>query len=327
MSNHKLLEVEELKTHFFTGEGVVKAVDGFSFDVKPRETLGLAGESGSGKTVTALSVLRIVPAPGKVTAKKMVFEGEDLMKKSEEEMRLVRGKRIAMIFQDPTSSLNPVLSIENQLVEILKIHQGLNKKEAVGRVVELLNTVGIPDAETRINDYPHQFSGGMKQRIAIARALLCDPQLIFADEPTTSLDVTIQAQILKLMDTLKQKLNKSIVLITHDMGILAETTDRIAVMYAGKPCEVAETHEIFKWPKHPYTAALMSTAPRMDVRKRLESIPGELPDVYNPPKGCPFHPRCKYLTQKCREETPQMTGSKGHLVACHNWEKIELASG
>jgi oligopeptide/dipeptide ABC transporter ATP-binding protein len=327
MSYQKLLEVNELKTHFFTGKDVVKAVDGFSFDVKPKETLGLAGESGSGKTVTALSVLRIVPPPGKVMAEKMVFEGEDLLEKSEDEMRSIRGKKIAMIFQDPSSSLNPVLSIENQLVEILKIHQGLTKKEAVERVVEILTTVGIPDAETKINDYPHQFSGGMKQRIAIARALLCDPQLIFADEPTTSLDVTIQAQILKLMDNLKQKLNKSIVLITHDMGILAETTDRIAVMYAGKPCEIAETHEIFRWPRHPYTAALMASAPRMDVRKRLEAIPGELPDVYNPPSGCPFHPRCKYTTQKCKKETPQMLGSKGHLVACHNWEKIKLASG
>jgi oligopeptide/dipeptide ABC transporter ATP-binding protein len=321
----KILEVDDLKTYFYTKAGTVKAVDGISFHVVKGETLGLVGESGSGKTVAALSVLRLITPPGKVTAKKIFYDGMDLLKRTEEGMRRIRGKSISMIFQDPTSSLNPVLTIENQLSEIIQVHEKVTKEEAIERIVKILKMVGIPDAETRIKEYPHQFSGGMKQRVAIARALLCNPKLVFADEPTTALDVTIQAQILRMMKELKDRLKMSMVLITHDMGIVAEVTDRIVVMYCGKICEVAPTKMLFKKPMHPYTNALLKAAPRLDLRMQLEVIPGDIPDPINPPRGCRFHTRCKYTTEVCREKIPVMEEiEKEHLIACHEWNKINV---
>ena len=318
----ELLRVEELRTYFFTEAGIVKAVDGVSFTVNKGETLGLVGESGSGKTVSALSVMRIVPRPGRILSGKILFGDDTLLEKRDEEMMKVRGKKIAMIFQDPTSSLNPVFSVERQLAEIITLHEGIAKQDARERVIKVLDLVGIPDSEKRIKEYPHQFSGGMKQRVAVARALLLEPELLFADEPTTSLDVTIQAQVLDLMKHLKEELGMSLVLITHDMGIVADMTDRVTVLYAGQVAETAQTKELYRLPRHPYTKALLEAVPRLDMDRTLEVIPGNIPNLIEPPSGCRFHPRCKYAREICSKMVSVLEEVKpGHIVACHRWRE------
>ena len=320
-----LLKIEGLRTYFFTEAGIVKAVDGVSFTVKKGESLGLVGESGSGKTVTALSVLRIVPSPGKIVEGRILFEGTDLLGKKEKEMQKIRGKKIAVIFQDPSSSLNPVYNVETQLKDILRAHESLSKKECRQKTIELLKLVGIPEAETRMREYPHQFSGGMKQRVAIARALALEPQLLFADEPTTALDVTIQAQVLDLLNDLKERLGMSLVMITHDMGIIAKMTTRVVVMYAGNVCEIAKTEDLYERPRHPYTASLLAAVPRLDRKKTLKIIPGNIPNLIEPPSGCRFHPRCEFATKKCEEEPPHLEEVEpDHFVACYEWKNLTL---
>jgi len=320
-----LLNIEGLKTYFFTEAGIVKALDNISFNLKKGESLGLVGESGSGKTVTALSVLGIVPKPGKIVDGKIEFNGEDLLKKTEKEMQKLRGSEIAIIFQDPSSSLNPVYNVETQLRDVIMAHQNVSKAETKQKVIELMEIVGIPEAETRMREYPHQFSGGMKQRVAIARALACQPTLLFADEPTTNLDVTIQAQILDLLRDLKRRLGMSLIMITHDMGIIAEMTTRIVVLYAGQICEIAKTYDLFVHPRHPYTEALLAAVPRLDMRKTLRVIPGNIPNLIEPPTGCRFHPRCKYATSSCKSAIPTLERVEPeHFVACHEWRNIEL---
>jgi peptide/nickel transport system ATP-binding protein len=329
MENHimteTLLRIKGLKTHFFTEAGIVKAIDGVSFDVKKGESLGLVGESGSGKTVTALSVLRIVPKPGKMVEGYIEFKGENLLEKNEKEMQSIRGREIAMIFQDPSSSLNPVYNIETQLKDVLLAHESLSKEECHGKIIELMNLVGIPEAEIRLREYPHQFSGGMKQRVAIARALALQPTLLFADEPTTSLDVTIQAQVLDLLEDLKRKMGMSLVMITHDMGIIAKMSTRVVVMYAGHISEIAKTQDLYEHPGHPYTAALLAAVPRLDRKQTLSIIPGNIPNLIEPPSGCRFHPRCKYATVECAKAPPVMEEIEPeHFVACYEWKNIIL---
>jgi peptide/nickel transport system ATP-binding protein len=321
-----LLKIEGLKTYFYTEAGIVKAVDNVSFDIRKGESLGLVGESGSGKTVTALSVLRIVPKPGKIVEGKIEFKGENLLIKTEKEMLPIRGSEIAVIFQDPSSSLNPLYKVETQLKDVLLAHQSMSKEESHKRILELLSLVGIPDPEIRMQEYPHQFSGGMKQRVAIARALALQPTLLFADEPTTALDVTIQAQVLDLLEDLKQKLGMSLVMITHDMGIIAKMTTRVVVLYAGNVCEIAKTEDLYEHPRHPYTALLLAAVPRLDKKKTLSIIPGNIPNLIEPPSGCRFHPRCKYAVSKC-EEAPPMLEEVGpdHFVACYQKENIVLS--
>jgi oligopeptide/dipeptide ABC transporter ATP-binding protein len=320
-----LLKIEGLKTHFFTEAGIVKAVDNVSFDIKRGESLGLVGESGSGKTVTALSVLRIVPKPGEIVEGKIEFKGQNLLNKSEKNMQSIRGREIAIIFQDPSSSLNPIFNVETQLRDILSAHEALSKEECRKKIVELLNIVGIPEAEIRMREYPHQFSGGMKQRVAIARALALQPTLLFADEPTTSLDVTIQAQVLDLLEDLKKKLGMSLVMITHDMGIIAKMTTRVVVMYAGNICEIAKTQDLYAHPRHPYTALLLAAVPRLDRKKKLRIIPGNIPNLIEPPSGCRFHPRCEYATDKCAEAPPVLEEVEPeHFVACYEAKNITL---
>jgi len=320
-----LLKVTGLKTYFFTEAGIVKAVDGVSFDVREGESLGLVGESGSGKTVTALSVLRIVPKPGKIVEGKIEFKSEDLLKKSEKEVQSIRGREIAIIFQDPSSSLNPVLNVETQLRDVLTAHESLSKEECHKKILELMNLVGIPEAEIRMREYPHQFSGGMKQRVAIARALALHPTLLFADEPTTALDVTIQAQVLDLLEDLKKKMGMSLVMITHDMGIIAKMTTRVIVLYAGNVCEIAKTEDLYDHPKHPYTALLLAAVPRLDRKKTLSIIPGNIPNLIEPPSGCRFHPRCEFAKEKCVEAPPVLEEVESdHFVACYEWKNITL---
>ena len=320
-----LLKIEGLKTHFFTEAGVVKAVDGVSFDIRKGESLGLVGESGSGKTVTTLSVLRIVPKPGKIVEGKVEFKGANLFDKSEKEMQSIRGREIAMIFQDPSSSLNPVYTVETQLKDVLTAHEKLTKEESHKKILELMRLVGIPEAEIRMREYPHQFSGGMKQRVAIARALALQPTLLFADEPTTALDVTIQAQVLDLLEDLKQKMGMSLVMITHDMGIIAKMTTRVVVLYAGDVFEIAKTEDLYDHPRHPYTASLLAAVPRLDRRKTLSIIPGNIPNLIEPPSGCRFHPRCKFASEKCAEAPPVLEeAGPEHFVACYKWRNITL---
>jgi len=320
-----ILKIEGLKTHFYTEAGIVKAVDNVTFEIKKGESLGLVGESGSGKTVTALSVLRIIPKPGRIVEGKIIFKGKNLAEYSEKEMQKLRGTEIAIIFQDPSSSLNPVYTVETQLRDILLAHETLTKEECRKKILELLNLVGIPEAELRMREFPHQFSGGMKQRVAIARALALHPELLFADEPTTSLDVTIQAQVLDLLEKLKQELNMSLVMITHDMGIIAKMTTRVVVMYAGNVCEIARTGELFEQPRHPYTALLLAAVPRLDMKKTLSIIPGNIPNLIEPPTGCRFHPRCKYASDKCKQTPPELIEiGPEHFIACHNWSSIKV---
>jgi oligopeptide/dipeptide ABC transporter ATP-binding protein len=319
-----VLRVEDLQTYFFTEAGVVRAVDGVSFKMKKGETMGLVGETGSGKTVTTYSVMRIVPRPGKIVGGLVYLDGDEILRKSEDEMRRLRGKAMAMIFQDPNSSLNPVFSIEEQLTDILLTHDGgTTKEKARDTVVKLLSKVGMPESETRVRWYPHQFSGGMRQRIAIARALLLQPSLLFADEPTTNLDVTIQAQVLELLKSIKSETGASMVLITHDMGLVADLTNRVTVLYAGRVAESAETRTIFRKPLHPYTLALLKAVPRVDEKVELEPIPGNVPNLIYPPSGCRFHPRCKYATDICKEKVPPLEEvHEEHSTACHHWSEL-----
>ena len=320
-----VLDIQNLKTYFHTEAGVVKAIDGISLHVEKGETLGLVGESGSGKTMTALSVLNIVPSPGKVNSGKILFNNNVISNLDEEQMRKIRGKKIALIFQDPTSSLHPLYTVGKQIGDILKTHDGLNSKEAKKRVIQLFTEVGIPEPEIRVNQYPHEFSGGMKQRVAIARALALNPELLFADEPTTNLDVTIQAQVLDLLKHLKKSKQMSLIIITHDMGVVASITQRITVLYAGMVAEIADTKTLFKNPKHPYTRQLLDAVPRPDVKKRLEPIPGNIPQLISPPTGCRFHPRCKYAEKICSEKIPVLENvSENHFVSCHKWKEIKF---
>jgi len=321
----KLLEVTDLHTYFFTEAGVVKAVDGISVSVEDGKTIGLVGESGSGKSVTAQSVLRIVPRPGRIVGGTIRFDGEDLLAKSEAEMRKMRGNKMAVVFQDPTTSLNPVYTVRKQLADILLLHKGLSKDQANKTALGLLEKVGISDPEKRLNAYPHELSGGMKQRIAIARALSCEPKLLFADEPTTNLDVTIQAQVLELLKQLQKEYGMTMIMITHDMGIVADMTERVTVLYAGKVMEEADTTTLFTSPKHPYTEALLKAVPSVAETRALEVIPGNIPNLIEPPLGCVFHPRCKYAKDVCMKEQPEWEKvSEGHYAACHRWRELSL---
>jgi peptide/nickel transport system ATP-binding protein len=322
----KILKIEQLKTYFYTWAGIVKAVDGVEIEVNEGETLGLVGESGSGKSVTALSIIQIVPSPGKIVGGKIIYKGENLVGKKEKELENIRGKEIAYIFQDPATSLNPVFTIANQLIEVILRHQNITKKEALEKAIELFRLVEIPDPEIKIWNYPHQLSGGMKQRMAIARALASQPNLLLADEPTTNLDVTIQAQILELMKNLRKKLGMSMILITHDMGVVADIADRITVLYAGRVCETAKTKTIFYKPKHPYTNALLTAVPSLAIKtKKLSVIPGSIPNLIEPPTGCRFHPRCEYAQEKCKETVPELIEIEpGQKVACLRVKEIKL---
>ncbi|MFX0124458.1 MAG: ABC transporter ATP-binding protein [Candidatus Hodarchaeota archaeon] len=315
-----LLEVKDLKTQFFTEDGVVKAVDGVSFKIHQNEVLGLVGESGCGKTITSLSILRLVPSPpGKIVDGVINFKNRNILELSDEEMRKIRGNEISMIFQDPMTSLNPVFTVKNQIVENIRLHQNLSKEEALEQAIDKLKLVGIPEAKRRINDYPHLFSGGMRQRVMIAMALSCYPKILIADEPTTALDVTIQSQVLELMKSLQDELDMAILYITHNLGVIAETADNVAVMYAGNIVEYADVETIFKRSHHPYTRALLSSIPRMDMKlDRLGVIKGTVPNLITPPKGCRFHPRCTYATEKCATDVPETIETEpNHLVYCH----------
>ncbi len=324
-----LLEVRDLRTQFFTQDGIVRAVDGVSFHLMPGETLGLVGESGCGKSITALSIMRLIPSPpGKIVSGEILFEGEDILKMSDDEVRSIRGRKIAMIFQDPMTSLNPVLTINRQISEALELHLGMSKQQARQRAIELLKMVGIPNAEQRVDQYPHQFSGGMRQRVMIAMALSCNPSLLIADEPTTALDVTIQAQILDLMRNLQREHNTALILITHDLGVVAGMTDRINVMYAGHIVESAPTEELFENPRHPYTVGLLNSIPRLDAprKERLNPIRGLPPDLIDLPDMCPFVPRCDFARERCSEKNPPLFDvNPVHRSACWYWEEVSLA--
>ena len=317
---NELLEVKDLKTYFFTHEGTVKAVDGINLKVNKGETLGLVGESGCGKSVTALSIMRLIPSPpGKVVGGKIHFEGKNLLELNEKEMRKIRGRKISMIFQEPMTSLDPMFTIGDEIAEVIKLHQGLNKDEARKKAIESLKIVGMPDPEKRINEYPHELSGGMRQRAMIAMALSCNPALLIADEPTTALDVTIQAQILRLIDELRKKFGTSVLLITHDLGVIAETCDNVAVMYAGHIVEHTDVNTLFRNPMHPYTKGLMKSIPRLDIdAERLEIIRGLVPNLLDMPPGCPFQPRCDFCSEVCTKKLPKLVeAEKNHLVRCH----------
>ena len=326
-----LLEVEGLKTHFFTRDGVVRAVDGVSFTVLPGETLALVGESGCGKSVTSLSIMRLIASPpGRTVAGSIRFNGRDLLALSESEMRELRGNEISMIFQEPMTSLNPVLTIGRQIAESLALHRGLSRADATSRAIELLKLVNIPEAERRVTEYPHQMSGGMRQRVMIAMALACDPKLLVADEPTTALDVTIQAQILDLMRALRDRTGAAIMLITHDLGVVAEMAQRVVVMYAGRKVEEATVEALFARPRHPYTRGLMNSIPRLGAtearRKRLAEIPGMVPSLREPIPGCAFAIRCPHAVARCNAEAPPLEAkAPGHVVACWEADRVVAA--
>ena len=321
-----LLDVRDLQTQFHTGAGIVRAVDGVSWDVKPGETVALVGESGCGKSVSALSVMRLVAAPaGRIVGGQIIFKGRDLLGLPEDEMRKIRGREIAMVFQEPMTSLNPVLTVGRQLTEPCEIHLGMSTTESRARAIEILGLVGIADAERRLKQYPHQFSGGMRQRLMIAMALACNPSLILADEPTTALDVTIQAQILELMKDLSRRLGVAMLMITHNLGVVARYADRVNVMYAGKIIERGTAREIYGNPRHPYTLGLLRSVPRLDEPKRekLAPIQGQPPDLSRLPPGCSFAPRCSYAIERCRVERPPLEAvDDGHLSAC--WVSADL---
>ena len=320
MTTKPLLRVEGLRTVFVSGKQVVRAVDGISFFINEGETLGIVGESGSGKSVTVLSLLQLISwPPGRVVGGEAWFQGQDLLKLNRDQIRKVRGKEIAMIFQDPMTSLNPVLTIGRHLTEPLQLHMGMDRAAARKRAIELMEMVGIPDAASRLNDYPHQYSGGMRQRIMIAMGLACDPKLLIADEPTTALDVTVQAQIIDLVKHLRDEIGMSIIWITHDLGIVAGLVDRILVMYAGHIVETAHVDDLYAAPSHPYTKGLLNAIPRLDTagRKHLMPIPGRPPDLANPPKGCPFAPRCECPSERClMERRPLTEVGPDHYSAC-----------
>lgn len=321
VAGRHLLEVRGLRTIFDSPRGPVTAVNGISFDVDAGETVGVVGESGCGKSVTALSLMRLVPTPpGRIVDGSIHFRGNDILAMSDREVRGLRGKDMAMIFQDPLTSLNPMIRIERQMTEGIMLHMGVNRRQARGHAIEMLRLVGIPAAEKRIHDYPHQFSGGMRQRVVIAIALSCNPSLILADEPTTALDVTIQAQILDLLRSLAHEYETAVMLITHDLGVVAGNCERILVMYAGSIVEQGSRREIFYNPRHPYTIGLLKSVPRLDRGRsdRLPQIKGSPPDLSRIPRGCPFHPRCGFATDRCRAETPQLRSvGRGHAIACH----------
>ena len=343
---NELLKLRDLKTHYFTREGVVQAVDGVSLELRKGENLGIAGESGCGKSTLGLSILRLVRAPGRIVDGEILFNGEDIIKKSDEEMRRIRGAKISIIFQDPSSSLNPVYTVGDQIGESIHLHQykggeGISNwllrrfrrsraREVNEKIEDMLRETGISDASKRRNDYPHQFSGGMRQRVMIAMALSCRPNLIIADEPTTNLDVTIEAQILELIKELQKEFDTSIILISHNLGIISELCDKIAIMYAGNLVEISEMTTLFKSPKHPYTEALLGTIPKLGSRgMRLSSIPGQPPNLINPPKGCRFHPRCRdRINGLCDELTPPLIElESGTKVSCFKYvPKSELGS-
>ncbi|MGB4441769.1 MAG: ABC transporter ATP-binding protein [Coriobacteriia bacterium] len=316
-----LLEVTDLKTQFTTRDGVVRAVDGVSFALEEGHTLAIVGESGSGKSVTALSLMRLIPdPPGKIAAGKVLLKGESVLKMSDADVRAMRGDRIAMIFQDPMTSLNPVFRVGFQIGEALRVHKGLTRKEADARAVEMLDLVGIPNAPHRAKDYPHQFSGGMRQRAMIAMALACDPDILIADEPTTALDVTIQAQILELMIELQQRKGTAIIMITHDLGVVADMADDVMVMYAGKQVEYGSADAVFYRPQHPYTWGLLDSLPRHDIDEKgtLLPIEGQPPSLIDVPSGCAFHPRCPYAQPVCFTDVPELREIEpGHIAACH----------
>jgi oligopeptide transport system ATP-binding protein len=324
-----LLEVRDLKTRFHTPEGIVHAVNGVSFSLREGGTLAVVGESGCGKSVTMLSILRLIPIPpGEIASGEALYRRQDLFKMSEHELECnIRGKSIAMIFQDPMTSLNPVLTIGRQLTEPLRIHLGMNKEQASKRAIQLLEMVGIPGGQNRLDSYPHQFSGGMRQRVMIAMALACNPSLLIADEPTTALDVTIQAQIIELVEQLRDEIGLSIIWITHDLGVVAGMAEKVIVMYAGYIVEEADVDTLYDDPCHPYTLALLAALPRVDRRrdKRLKSIPGAPPNLLVEPKGCPFAPRCEYVRGRCWKENPALTTVSGdHRIAC--WVDINTGA-
>jgi oligopeptide/dipeptide ABC transporter ATP-binding protein len=322
-----VLDVRDLRVQFPTRRGLLTAVDGVSFQVRRGETLGLVGESGCGKTVTGLSILRLVEQPGRIRGGQILFHGEDLLAKSEREMRRLRGDAISMIFQDPTVTLNPVLRISEQMTEVLRYHRGMRRSEARERCVELLRLVGIPNPEERLDHYPHEFSGGMQQRVIIAIALALEPALLLADEPTTALDVTVQAQIIDLLKRLKRERAGSMVLITHDLGVVAQLCDRVAVMYAGSIVEVAPLREILEQPLHPYTRGLLDCVPRLDIGgRRLRAIPGVVPDLVAPPRGCRFQPRCETALEHCQARRPRLVEvAPEHFVACYLYPQVLAA--
>ena len=319
--NNFLLKIRNLHTYFFTDEGIAKAVDGVDLELEEGGTLGVVGESGCGKSVTALSIMRLIPdPPGKVVKGEIVFNGRDLLTLSEAEMRKVRGRSISMIFQEPMTSLNPVFQIGDQISEVLRLHEGMSRRESWNRSVEMLKLVGIPAPERRVSEYPHQLSGGMRQRAMIAMALACSPKLMIADEPTTALDVTIQAQILELVNRLKKEKGMSVILITHNLGVIAETARMVAVMYAGRIVEYTDVRSIFASPEHPYTQGLLKSIPRLDEdhskKEKLEAIPGLVPSLLDLPPGCKFSNRCKYVFERCGEEPPLLEPAPGHFVRC-----------
>ena len=332
----RLLDVKGLKTHFFTDEGVVRAVDGVDFYINKGETLGVVGESGCGKSVTALSIMRLIPQPpGRIVEGSINYNGRNLLDLSPAQMRKIRGKEISMIFQEPMTSLNPVFTCGEQIAEAIRLHEGLGRRDAMDKTVEMLKLVHIPNAERRVKEYPHQLSGGMRQRIMIAMAIACDPALILADEPTTALDVTIQAQILELMKSLSRRLGVAILMITHNLGVVARYADRVNVMYAGKIVERATARELYGNPRHPYTLGLLRSVPRLDEprRSRLQPIPGQPPDLSHLPEGCSFAPRCFYVVDRCREQVPPLDEvNPDHRSACwlakdlHTLTPVELGA-
>jgi peptide/nickel transport system ATP-binding protein len=334
-SSAPVLEVRDLRTYFFTRRGAVRAVDGISYAVGAGKTLGVVGESGCGKSVSALSILRLVPdPPGRIVGGSVLFEDEDLTRLPTDRMRTIRGNKISMIFQEPMTSLNPLLRIGDQLSEPIMLHQGLARKDALDKAVDMLRLVHIPDAERWLRDYPHQMSGGMRQRVMIAMALACNPRVLLADEPTTALDVTIQAQIMRLIGELQEKLGTAVVLITHDLGVVAETAQRVVVMYAGRKVEEADVDQLFDQPRHPYTRGLMASIPRLDEvaqghagRRRLVEIPGTVPSLDRLPEGCAFAPRCAFATERCwRAAPPLEEKASDHWAACWESERVVEAA-
>lgn len=316
----KLLEVKDLKTYFYTDEGVVKSVDGVSFSVDKGETLGVVGESGCGKSITSMSIMQLIGKPGKIVNGEIDFKGENLLNKDKEEMRKIRGKEIAMIFQEPMTSLNPVYTVGQQIMEAVLIHEDMTKEQARERAIQMLDLVKIPDAEKRLNSYPHEFSGGMRQRVMIAMALSCNPEFLICDEPTTALDVTIQAQILNLINELKEKTDTAVMMITHDLGVISEVADNVMVMYAGQVVEYTDVDTVFEKPLHPYTQGLISCIPKLGGQEeKLSTIKGMVPSFNDMPEGCLFCPRCEYAKDICRKERPELVDLDGHQVRCFKY--------
>jgi oligopeptide/dipeptide ABC transporter ATP-binding protein len=331
-SETPLIEVRDLKTYFILREATSRAVDGVSFSIFKGKTLGMVGESGCGKSVTALSILRLVPEPpGKIVGGQILLNGSDMLAMTEREMRKIRGNVISMIFQEPMTSLNPVFTVGSQIAEVFRIHKRMSRREAFAEAVRMLETVRIPEAARRAREYPHQMSGGMRQRVMIAMALACSPALLIADEPSTALDVTVQAQILHLMKDLQRDFGSAILIITHDLGVIAETADEVAVMYAGQIVEHAVVRSLFRRPLHPYTQGLMKSVPQLDqigLGRRLAPIGGNVPDPAHQPSGCRFHPRCPFAEDRCRTEMPELEGAgEGHAVRCHLWKEIQASLG